>query len=330
MEYVSCNLCGANNTKLLFRAKERDWETGEFFNIVRCNRCGLVYTNPRPDKDEIKEYYPLEGWPRAKEKIDFEVATINSQPWRKVMKLRTALLLRYIKNGRILDIGCGDGFLLKYLKEKGWEVYGVEPGEVASRYARDILGLSVFTGVLKDVGYPDDHFDAVSLYAVFEHLPNPTQTLMEIKRILKPGGILFISVPNFGGLESRIFGERWIAIKAPTHLYHFTPTVLSRIVKKAGFQVLKIKHISNEGKCTTGYSESLRYLLSDYYLYPRKKSLNALRKETKTDNQNNFKKIIWKDIIHNIEFVIFKTAGFLADILQIGGNSSLIALKKSF
>lgn len=196
MEYVSCDLCGADDTKLLFKAKERDWGTGEFFNIVCCNKCGLVYLNPRPDKDEIKKYYPLETWPRAKEKIDFEAATINNQPWRKIMKLRTARLLKYIENGRILDVGCGDGFFLKYLEERGCEVYGVEPGEVASKYAREILKLNVFTGNLKDTGYQDNQFDAVSMYAVFEHLPNPYETLMEIKRILKMGILMrsFINI----------------------------------------------------------------------------------------------------------------------------------------
>jgi SAM-dependent methyltransferase len=327
MEYVACNLCDVDNTKLLFVGEERDWGTGEFFNIVRCNKCGLVYVNPRPDEVEIKKYYPPEGWPRAKEKIDFEAATINNQPWRKVMKLRTAHLLKYIKNGRILDVGCGDGFFLKYLEEKGWKVCGVEPGEVGARYAREVLGIEVFTGNLEDANFPDNCFDAVSLYAVFEHLPDPIKTLKEIKRILKPGGILFISVPNFGGLESRIFRERWLAVKAPTHLYHFTPFTLYQVVSKAGFQVLEIKHISNEGKSTMGYSESLRYILADYHLYPAKK-YSVLSKKEIGSGPNDTEKILWKKVLHDVEFLIFKTAGFIADMLHMGGNLSLIASKR--
>lgn len=325
MEYVTCNLCGANDTKLLFKAKDRDWGTGDIFNIVRCNKCGLVYVNPRPDKNEIKKYYPPETWPRGKAKIDFEAATINNQPWRKVMKLRTAHLLKYIENGRILDIGCGDGFFLKYLEEKGWKVCGVEPGEVGSRYAREVLGIEVFTGNLEDANFPDNWFDAASLYAVFEHLPDPVKTLKEIGEILKPGGILFISVPNFGGIESKLFGEKWVAIKAQFHFYHFTPGTLSRIVHKAGFRVLEIKHISNEGKCTMGYSESLRYLLADSHLYPQKKSLNALRAEMPSAPNDVGRKAIWKTVLHGIELVVFKTMGWIADRLRLGGNLFLIA-----
>ena len=327
MEYVVCNLCEADNMKLLFVAKERDWGTGEIFNIVRCNQCGLVYINPRPGKNEVKKYYPPETWPRAKENIDFETATINNQHWRKVMKLRTAHLSKYIENGRILDIGCGDGFFLKYLKERGWKAYGVEPGEVGSRYARDVLGIEVFTGNLEDANFPDSWVDAASLYAVFEHLPDPIKTLKEIKRILKPSGILFISVPNFGGLESRIFRGRWLGIKAPTHLYHFTPITLSQIIKKTGFQLLEIKHISNEGRCTMGYSESLRYILADYHLYPAKKYPVLSEKEV-VSGQNDTKKIVWKKALHDVEFLIFKTAGFVADMLHMGGNLSLIAQKR--
>ena len=323
MEYISCNLCGADDTELLFKAKERDLGTEEIFNIVKCKKCGLVYINPRPDKIEIKKYYPFPYWPRANERVDINKATILNEPWQKIMRIRTTHLLKYIKNGKILDIGCGDGFFLKYLKEKGFEVYGVEPGEVASRYARDVLGLNVFTGELEDARYPDNFFDGVSLYAVLEHLPDPLKTLKEVKRILKPDGILYICVPNFSGLESKIFKGKWACIKSPTHLYHFTPSTLIKMLKKAGLTMIEMKQFSSLGKCTMGYSESLRYLLLDYHILPSKK---YMQKEEIFFHKKS-KKFLWKDIFHNIEFFIFKTIGNIADVFHIGSNLSLIAKK---
>lgn len=322
MEYVPCNFCNANDTKLLFIAKERDWGTEEFFNIVRCNQCSLVYVNPRPDKEEIRRYYPPETWPRARGNIDLASATISGRPWQEIMKQRSAQLLKYVKKGRILDIGCGDGLFLKYFKNCGLEVHGIDFGKTASNYARDILGLDVFTGSLEEAKYQSGSFDAVSLYAVLEHLPDPLQILREINRILKPGGILFISVPNFNSLESRIFRERWVAIKAPAHLYHFTPATLRAFLLKAGFAIVEIKYISSEGRSTMGYSESIRYFLQDYSLYPPKQLSLGI-----PSTQKEEKEVFWKKFPKSVEFVTFKFIGYIADRVRMGSNLFLIAKK---
>jgi 2-polyprenyl-3-methyl-5-hydroxy-6-metoxy-1,4-benzoquinol methylase len=322
MEYVSCNLCSANDTKLLFMAKDRDWGIEGNFNIVRCNHCGLVYVNPRPGREAIMRYYPPETWQRAKENIDLTRATINGRPWQVIMKQRAAQLVRYINIGRILDIGCGDGLFLKYFKNCGWEVQGIDFGETASNYARDILGVDVFPGSLEQAKYQSGSFDVVSLYAVLEHLPDPIQSLKEINRILKPEGVLFISVPNFESLESKIFRERWVAIKAPAHLYHFTPATLQTFLLKAGFAIVEIKYISGEGRSTAGYSESIRYFLQDYRLYPPKQLSLGIPSAQKEEKRGS-----WKEFPKSLEFFTFKIFGYFADRMHMGSNLFVIAKK---
>jgi SAM-dependent methyltransferase len=324
MEYVRCNLCAGDETTLLFLAKDRDWNTGDSFRLVRCNRCGLVYINPRPDNEEMKKYYPPANWPRATANIDPDRAEIHWEPWRKIMELRAKPILIYKKRGKILDVGCGDGFFLKYMKELGWDVYGVEPGESASRYARDILGLNVFSGNLEESPYPDNFFDVINLYAVFEHLPNPSGALIKIRQILQDWGLLVITVPNFTGFESKIFRTRWVALKAPEHLYHFSPPTLKKIIEKANFKALKIKHISGERKCTMGYSESLRYILADHGYFPPKK-YEAISQGEKCPSER--KKVLWKEIIHFVERMCFKTMGHVASKFRQGGTLIVWAKK---
>lgn len=145
-EYVRCNLCGADNAKLLFSAKGRYSDKGEFFRIVKCKACGLTYLNPRPGKDEIQHYYPAQYWSRIHSNVDLDDTMIWGIPWREAMQSKAKPIIKYKKVGKLLDIGCGDGSLLKFLKDTGWEVYGVELGEAASRFAREKLGIEVFSG----------------------------------------------------------------------------------------------------------------------------------------------------------------------------------------
>jgi len=235
MENVKCNLCGSDETKVMLKAKNRSKvEQGRIFTLVKCSDCGLAYLNPRPDKEEIKKYY--EGYhSRADAKFaDIEQTEIWGIPWREAMRRKAMPILKHKTSGKILDIGCGDGSLLKYLKESGWETYGVEFQESASLYARDVLGIDVFAGRLEDSDYPEESFDVISLIHVLEHLPDPSSILKKVRSLLKKDGILLIEVPNFNSFEARVFRSKWVGIAAPLHLYQFTPRTLPLMLEKCG------------------------------------------------------------------------------------------------
>lgn len=320
MEYMNCNLCGGNDTKLLFKTKDRNWLTEGSFSLVRCKGCGLVYLSPRPEHQEIAKYYPSHYFSKAYGTVKLTAAYQSMM--ERSFEYRLKQIIKYKKGGRILDIGCGEGYFLKFLSERNWQTYGLELSEIAAKYAREVLGMNVFIGQLKEASYPDRFFDVITLYDVFEHLYNPSRLPLEIRYILKEDGILLISVPNFDSLERIIFNERWHAIDAPRHLFHFNERLLKLILKKNGFRILRLYTTSTrEGERTWGYTESLRYLLMDYHLYPPKKVANSEGFPIISTHKN-----IWKRILHSLEICFFYPFSILADILGMG--ATLIAVAK--
>ena len=137
--------------------------------------------------------------------------------------------------GRVLDVGCGRGLLLKVFRNRGWEVAGTELSDQAASYAREVLHLPVQTGNLEQLNLPANQFDAVVMWHVLEHLPEPRATLAVVNRVLKPGGVFIASVPNFGGWEARFSRDKWFHLDVPRHLTHFTNESLRHLLRDTGF-----------------------------------------------------------------------------------------------
>ena len=145
------------------------------------------------------------------------------------------------KTGKILDVGCATGFLLDQARNGGWEVYGVELSAWAVDYAKNKLQLPNITqGSLKEAHYPANFFDAVVLKDVIEHLTEPKETLEEIRRILKPAGIICCNTPDIDSLVSKILGAKWWGIKQ-SHIFYFNKNNLATLFKATGFVPIKIR-----------------------------------------------------------------------------------------
>lgn len=280
MEHVRCQLCDSDAAAALFMTRDRNWRLPGEFTLVRCRNCGFVYINPRPTVEEIGGFYPETYSSNDSETCGLAGFKIHGVHWEKTMELRAQQLLRFKSGGRLLDVGCSTGLFLVYMRSRGWDVRGVEPRADAVRAAREKFGLDVVAGYIEDAPFAPDSFDAITLNHVFEHVHDPRGLLKSIKKLLAPGGAVMIDVPNFAGLEARIFGERWIAIDAPRHLYQFTPRTLRAILEKNGFRVSEIFHGSDLGIYKLGYSESLRHLVSDLGI--RKYPERAIKIEQKT------------------------------------------------
>jgi len=266
LEEVDCPVCEASKGKPLHREGS--------FQMVRCPSCHFIFLNPRPTDGSLFSFY--------QDYLPEEESSIES--WAEMMKSvfrRGATLLgQYRKDGSLLDVGTGFGFFLTEMKNKGWEVAGVEISRKAIDYARDVLGLTVHTGPAEKVGFPDNHFDAVTGFYVIEHLPHPLAFLRECYRILKPGGLLLLRYPhttpiknflNFFGFKNRLYD-------LPAHLSDFSPKMIQQCLEKIGFQ--KCQHLiggytrpGGRGKRTASIlfgsvSEALFYLSLKKFLLP--------------------------------------------------------------
>jgi SAM-dependent methyltransferase len=147
--------------------------------------------------------------------------------------------VRGVAPGKVLDIGCGRGLLLNKLRQRGWEAVGTELSEDAAAYARHYLKLPVFTARLEEIGFRSGEFDLIILWHVLEHMHCPLAALSEVSRLLKPGGMLVLSVPNFGSWEARWGRRHWFHLDVPRHLTHFTPRTLEGALRGVGLQVLR-------------------------------------------------------------------------------------------
>ena len=271
LEYVDCPLCGCNKYKIYIKnAKELYNGFNELFDVVKCNRCEFIYTNPRPTKETISYFYPDNaGYYKpqvalTEKKNDLKYKFFNSilkYKYHYPLKTNTpkffALLLgtlfkhrldcahipSYKKNGVLLDIGCSWGNYLKKMYNLGWQVYGTEINSKACQFAKNELDLNnIYNGFFEDFSWGDNFFDVVHMSMVLEHLYEPNLILKKIHRCLKPNGLLIFSVPDISGFEAKLYKHYCYTLHVPQHLNHFSTKTITRFLSQNGFQILKIKH----------------------------------------------------------------------------------------
>ncbi|NQU95951.1 MAG: methyltransferase domain-containing protein [Candidatus Omnitrophica bacterium] len=243
---IKCNLCNSTNYEILYSGKTKDpknpsgekkaysiseWNIQQPEKLVKCNNCGLVFAL----QDRNLRYY-VDAYSKMVDKEYREEEQGRRRASVEILKR----IKKYKNNGKLLDIGCATGFLLDEARRRNWEVYGVEISKWASNYAREKLDLNVVRGPLKKTDFPDKYFDAIVMLDVLEHLTNPKYALLEIRRILKSDGILYISTPNINSLLSRILKAKWWGINK-FHLFYFSKRTLEKMLDACGFKVKKYK-----------------------------------------------------------------------------------------
>jgi SAM-dependent methyltransferase len=245
-----CASCGGEEGRRLTAV---DHISGEAFELAVCSRCGLGRTDPAPA--DLLPYYPTgyygSGGIRFNRVVEAAIRTSRSSRVAEVTRAHP-------EPGAILDVGCGRGLMLSELANRGWRAVGVEMSDVASRHAREVLGLDVRVGDLAGCEFPAASFDVVTLFHVLEHLPDPDAALAEARRVITARGWLLVEVPNFGSLQSRLAGGRGFHVDAPRHLFHFTRAALLQSLERAGFEPLRVATHSFE----FGYYGMLQSLLN--------------------------------------------------------------------
>ena len=269
LEAVACPLCGAG--AFTPRGRLRDIALGVpgEFHLASCDRCGLVYQNPRVRADQLGLIYPDHYGPHAREP---ELSRIlrdrgRSTRWvlsrwlgypavrtddvRAVDRARARWRARRYQDefppwrgeGRLLDVGCASGRFLRQMSEIGWTVAGVEFDPEAARKARTVTA-EIFEGDPMDAPFAPGRFDVVTAFHVIEHLPDPLGTLRRMLEWLAPGGLVIVEVPNVAGVGGRLFGRYWSGLDFPRHLTHFSPRTMTAMVERAGGRVVAARHSS--------------------------------------------------------------------------------------
>ena len=228
-----CPVCSNKELKPYLQLKDY-FLTLEKFELLRCNQCGLLVTNPYPDKENAFAYYESKNYLSHQSKKFGFLAFLYSFSKKYTMRYKYKIATKGISKGKVLDIGCGIGDFLKQCKNKNWEINGIEPVNDAAAIAENKLRQKIF----KPEYLPELNnraYDLITFWHVLEHLHDLHQQLVQIKRVLKPTGRLVIALPNYESNDAIHYQEYWAAYDVPRHIFHFNQKALNLLLTNHGF-----------------------------------------------------------------------------------------------
>lgn len=232
---ATCILCGRAGLLKAFDSVEKGFE------VRVCARCRLGRTWPPVPPELIGRYYPSSYYGR--ENVRFNI--VFEYLVRLFRHRRASVIRRRVPRGPVLDVGCGRGLILAYLKSLGYRPRGVEFSDTAAWHARHVLGLEVSTeDFLKSV-HPEP-YNAIIFWHSLEHLTRPVEALERAAKLLKPGGLLVVAVPNFSSLQARLFGRHWFHLDIPRHYHHFSAESLEALLGRLDLEIAQTDHFSFE------------------------------------------------------------------------------------
>ena len=270
----NCPLCERKNIKFLFNQKDKNIGISKQFSLSKCKNCKAVFLNPQPTYKESEKFYPKEKYyslykiKTEKDSIKTKIKlglyrayfSVQRSIFKKILFSPIKFMIRGTlikKNAKLLDIGCGSGQFLYEMKTSGLEVYGIEPGKFDEEGNKE-YNLNIKNGCTENAKYNKEYFDIITLNHVLEHLSNPNETILEIKRILKKDGLFIIGVPNTNSLAFKIFGKNWYQLDIPRHFINYSDKNTRFLLERNGFKIIKIRYNSRPSQ----FAVSLMYSIN--------------------------------------------------------------------
>jgi 2-polyprenyl-3-methyl-5-hydroxy-6-metoxy-1,4-benzoquinol methylase len=234
---IDCPVCDSPDKTLLFT---KDW-----FTFSRCNRCAMVYLDPRLTEQATYDFYNSE-WNAIYNEAKFDAVSTSTTLDDQINRANLELIVnaRGGARGELLEIGFASGVFLRAAKAAGFRVHGLELNERNYRKVKDELGPTMLNVDLFRAELPSESFDVIYMRDVFEHVPEPKAMLRELHRIAKPGCLLYIEVPNIEGLIYKIVKERHVCVFGFEHLNYWSPATLKKILELTGFGVRETRFAS--------------------------------------------------------------------------------------
>ena len=218
--------------------------------IVSCPQCGQRYVWPVPPQSILDAIYDQSYYRGGRGSLGFSDYEALAAGRRRMFSRHLDRIERLMKPGRVLDVGCATGDFLVVARERGWEPLGVDPSP--AREQAMAAGLPIVGHTLQDAEVPPASIDLITFWDVLEHVPDPVDQLRRARELLKPEGLVAITVPNAGSALARVSGRRWFGYKtAGEHLQFFTAPTLQRTFAAASMAVERVRPVA--WSCTVGF-----------------------------------------------------------------------------
>ena len=274
----NCPVCNSDLRKKLFEISHKKSNVLHMLNygkkepctsINLCSQCTQHYMNPIISSDAMDLYYT-----KSNSEFHHQRKEYNIEQNKKTYSNYIKLIKEKVQGGKVLEVGCGNGFLLKMLKDHGYDCSGVEPSPMASAFAREKFALNVETAYLDKSTFYKDKFDLVILIDVFEHISDMQTFMKDITHVLKPGGYIFVGTGNIDSFTARLAKSNWGYFTSWEHISFFTPKSIQFLLKSFEFSGINIEKTSVEHKPLQNIFEFLKncvkkvvnlFLVNKYY-----------------------------------------------------------------
>ena len=300
LEKRYCFLCGSNKNQIIHRHKNDAIIKKNKINyepvFVMCDKCGLVYQNPRLKKDYIEDLFSKNYRPSVPTRYYLEQKRADALDRIRWLKE----IVPDFEGKKILDIGCAEGSMLYLLKKEGAYVYGVEPNEQFSKYGSRIFGLSnLKTGEFNSDTFSTENFDLITCIHTLEHIYEPINLLSLIKDRLIANGYIFIEVPNIKkpleSLEHFFEGS---------HLCVFSLATLTILLHQADLKILKIEDVPRGLRVLAGVGKNYTENKNEQPIL--KDNYKEITRLLSAYRMGYYAKIWWKDKIKNYILFLFR------------------------
>lgn len=273
---VACNMCSSSNLRVLGKRLNKSQgynphkKEGITVSVMKCNSCGLRFANPIPIPLKFEDHYNV------------EVDSYFEQTLKNYTENSFKEEIEYFKSNypklsplRSLDIGAGLGRVMKSMEREGLLAYGIEPSKSFHQYAVDSMGIPkdrLRLATVENAEFENNFFDWITFSAVFEHLYDPNAALTKALSWLKPGGLIYIGVPNAYTLNQMIINTMYkirrldyvsniSPMHAPFHIYEFTRDSFAKNSKLNGYEVLNISGVTYKTYLPTIFDPILKPLI---------------------------------------------------------------------
>jgi len=236
-----CQACGGH--ELITAFDEKKWQIQGISNelyYVKCSGCGSLFLCPEIPTEELHTYY--------EKQYDYSTFKSMRTGKEKEATLRAEKVCEFFgekKTKRVLDIGANAGYFLNAMRNNGWDVDGFELSKEMIEYAKDQFSLSLEQGDFFTLNEKSKTYDAISMWHVLEHLPQPNNIISGVAEQLSKGGLFACAIPNVESLAARVCKDRWRWLSPPVHLHHLTKSGLTQLCNEHGLKLVYWHSVDN-------------------------------------------------------------------------------------